>query len=99
LGLSERRGERPDGLARYMAPLPTGENIEADRPRPRAFGPNAMTGGFLGVLGDPGLELGLGMLVSRKTERVEQMTGGSFALRDTGAISCLRFRTKRCAAG
>src|SRR5271169_3110207 len=61
-------------LDRCMAPLPTGEQIEADRPRLRPFGPNAMAGGFLGVLGHQGLELELGPLVVEKggTGRAEE---------------------------
>src|SRR5271166_3185809 len=50
-------------LDRCMAPLPTGEKIEADRPRLRPFGPNPVAGGFLGVLGHQGFELGFGSLV------------------------------------
>jgi hypothetical protein len=50
-------------LDRCMAPLPTGEKIEADRPRLRPFGPNPVAGGFLGVLGHQGFEFGLGSLV------------------------------------
>src|ERR1700728_4006270 len=46
-------------LDRCMA-VPLGEKIKADRARLRALGPNAMAGGFLGVLWHQGLELGLG---------------------------------------
>jgi len=38
-------------LDRCMAALPIiGEKIKADRARLRSLGPNAMAGGFLGVL-------------------------------------------------
>src|SRR5271169_6314354 len=61
-------------LDRCMATLSTCEKIEADRARLRPFGPNAMAGGFLGVLGHQGFELGLGSLVVEKggTGRAEE---------------------------
>ena len=42
------------------------EKIKADRARLRSLGSNAVAGGFLGVLGQQGLELGLGPLVIEK---------------------------------
>src|SRR5208282_5389511 len=42
------------------------EKIEADRARLRAFGANAVTGRFLGVLRHERLEFGLGALVVEK---------------------------------
>src|SRR5271166_1586460 len=53
-------------LDRCMAALPTGEKIKADRPRLRPFGPNAMAGGFLGVVRHQGFELGLSSLMVKK---------------------------------
>src|ERR1700678_2657331 len=51
-----------DSLDRCMAGLPI-EKIEADRAGLRAFGPNPMAGGFLGVLGHQPFQLDLGSLM------------------------------------
>src|SRR5271166_5582822 len=59
-------------LDRCMATLPAGEKIEADCARLRPSGPNAMAGGFLGVVRHQGFELGLGSLVVEK-----RRTGGA----------------------
>src|SRR5580704_3869518 len=53
-------------LDRCMAPLLIVEKIKADRARLRTLGPDAMAGGFLGVLRYQGLELGPGPLMVEK---------------------------------
>ena len=53
-------------LDRCIATLSRREQIEADRARLRSLGSNAVAAGFLGVLGDQGLELGLGSLMVEK---------------------------------
>ena len=64
-----------------MAFLTLNEKIKADCARFRPFGPNAMAGGFLGVIGHQGHAFGLGSLMveegrARGAEKVSKLGPG-----------------------
>jgi hypothetical protein len=58
-----------DSLERWMRGLLV-EKVKAHRPRARALGPDPMPDRLLGILRHQAFELGLGILMFRKTARV-----------------------------